>query len=192
MTTQWLLEEAGTITEKNIDLVKRRLNQLSAQQLSWKPAPHVWSVLEVVAHLNTYAHFYHKAFKHKISITRFRTPKETFSSSPLGRSAWASMKLGKQNNIKRKFRAPKNYDATLHPELITEHLLEDYLNSQQEFLQILESSVAVNLRKVKVPISISKLVRLRLGDAFLFVAYHNERHMQQIINLMKHPKFPKK
>jgi len=59
-------------------------------------------------------------------------------------------------------------------------------------VEIAESAATVNLRKVKVPISISKIVRLRLGDALLFVAYHNERHMQQMLNLKKHPNFPKK
>jgi hypothetical protein len=39
-------------------------------------------------------------------------------------------------------------------------------------------------------ISISKIIRLRLGDALLFVVYHNERHVQQAKNLLKHPKFP--
>ena len=48
------------------------------------------------------------------------------------------------------------------------------------------------LKKVKVPISISKLVRLRLGDALLFVAYHNDRHMEQALNLTKNAQFPKK
>jgi hypothetical protein len=48
------------------------------------------------------------------------------------------------------------------------------------------------LRRVKIPISISKIIRLRLGDALLFVTYHNERHFQQIANLMAMRDFPKK
>jgi hypothetical protein len=50
----------------------------------------------------------------------------------------------------------------------------------------------VNLRKVKIPISISKIVRLKLGDALLFVVYHNERHMYQALSILSHAKFPKK
>lgn len=192
MTTQWLLEEVGTVTEKNIDVIKRRVSSLSDQQLNWRSTAQAWSINEVLAHLNSYALFYHEAFQTKIANTRFRLPKETFTSSPLGRSAWISMKLGKQNNVKRKFNAPKNYDPRLKPELVTTTLVNDFLATQQELLSIIESSVAVSLRKVKVPISISKLVRLRLGDALLFVAYHNERHVQQIQNILKDPKFPKK
>jgi len=192
MTTQWLLEEVATITERNLDLIKKKFTSLSENQLNWRPNAQTWSCLEIFAHLNGYASFYHAAFNKKIEITRFRTPSAQFSSSPLGRSAWQSMKLGKEKNIKRRFNAPKDYNPTVTPSLVNETTLLDFQNHQKELLNILEKSVAVNLRKVKVPISISKIVRLRLGDAFLFVAYHNERHMQQALNLLKHPQFPKK
>lgn len=192
MTTQWLLEEVATITERNLDFIKKKFSALSENQLGWKPNAQTWSCLEIFAHLNGYADFYHTAFHKKIEITRFRVPSAQFTSSPLGRSAWQSMKLGKQKNIKRRFNAPKDYNPSVTPSLVKESTLIDFQEYQKDLLNILEKSVAVNLRKVKVPISISKIVRLRLGDAFLFVAYHNERHMQQALNLLKHPQFPKK
>ena len=192
MTTQWLLTEVATITERNIQLLKGKFSAYSSAQLSWKPNEGTWSLNEVFAHLNSYATYYHTAFIDRIEKTRFRTPRETFASSPLGRSAWQSMKLGKQNNVKRKFNAPKAYNPTVNPSMVNEQEVQYFLKAQYELLTVLEKSIAVSLRKVKVPISISKIIRLRLGDALLFVAYHNERHMQQAINLTKHPKFPKK
>jgi hypothetical protein len=192
MTTQWVLHEVATITERNIQLLKTKYANYSDKQLNWKPNPQTWSLIENFAHLNEYAGFYHAAFLRRIATTRFRIPREQFASSPLGRSAWVSMKLGKQNNIKRKFNAPKAYNPTIHPEIVHENGVQLLLAGQQELLQVLEASIAVNMRKVKVPISISKIIRLRLGDALLFVAYHNERHMQQALNLTKMPQFPKK
>ena len=192
MTTQWLLEEVAGITERNLDLIKKKFSGYSEQQLNWKPNPGTWSCLEIFAHLNAYSNFYHPAFHKKIAITRFRTPSTVFTSSPLGRSAWQTMKLGKEKNVKRRFNSPKDYNPSIHPNLVKETTLADFVHQQKELLNILEASVAVNLRKVKVPISISKMVRLRLGDALLFAAYHNERHMQQAINLTKLPQFPKK
>ncbi|MFN5911333.1 MAG: DinB family protein, partial [Bacteroidota bacterium] len=58
-------------------------------------------------------------------------------------------------------------------------------------LSIFELARSVNIRKAKIPISISKIIRFRLGDAFLYVVYHNERHLQQAINILDHPRFPK-
>lgn len=192
MTTQWVLNEVATITEKNIQLLKTKFSAYSEKQLTWKPNEHTWSLVEIFAHLNEYAQFYHAAFFDRMEKTRFRTPKEQFVSSPLGRSAWQSMKLGKQNNVKRKFNAPKAYNPVLHPEIVSDNEVNRLLASQNELLKVLEKSIEVNIRKVKVPISISKIIRLRLGDALLFVAYHNERHFQQAINLTKLAQFPKK
>jgi DinB superfamily len=192
MTTQWVFNEVSTITERNLQVLKQKIAELSENQLRWKPNDASWSILEVAAHLNEYARFYHEAFSKRIEKTRFREPKDNFVSSPLGRSAWISMKLGNARNVKRKFNAPKGYNPLLHPELVTGNDIMILIAGQQELLGIFEKATAVNIRKVKVPISISKIIRLRLGDALLFVAYHNERHIQQAINLTKLPQFPKK
>lgn len=192
MTTQWVLNELTSVTERNLQQVKKRLSGLSEKQLQWKPTEEAWNIVEIAAHLNEYARFYHAAFRSRIEKTRFRQPKENFVSSPLGRSAWMSMKLGNAKNVKRKFNAPKQYNPTFSPQLVRADGIEQLIRSQQELLQLIESASEVNIRKVKVPISISKIIRLRLGDALLFVVYHNERHIQQAINLIQSPKFPKK
>jgi len=192
MTTQWVLDEVATITERNIQLLKQKFSGLSENQLTWRPNESTWSITEVFAHLNEYARFYHEAFHRRIDRTRFREPKEIFVSSPLGRSAWVSMKLGNAKNVKRRFNAPKAYNPLVNPKLVTGNEIETLLAGQQELIGVLEKSLGVNIRKVKVPIAISKIIRLRLGDALLFVAYHNERHFQQAINLTKMAQFPKK
>jgi len=192
MTTQWVFDEVAAITERNIQLLKQKFSGLSDQQLRWKPNESTWNILEIFAHLNEYAKFYHSAFHRRIDRTRFREPREIFTSSPLGRSAWVSMKLGNAKNVKRRFNAPKNYNPSVNSQLVTGNDLNTLLEGQHELISVLEKALAVNIRKVKVPIAISKIVRLRLGDALLFVAYHNERHFQQAINLTKMAQFPKK
>lgn len=192
MTTRELRMTLSDITNNNIQQATSWMSKLSENQLNWRPNPGIWSITEVLAHLNSYARYYHPVMFKKIEVTRFRTTKDEFMSSPLGRSAWKSMKLGRLNNVKRKFKAPKGYNPSIDSELIQGNELADFLNSQEEFLKIIDAASEVNMRKVKIPISISKIVRLRLGDALLFVAYHNERHMQQILNLKTHKNFPRK
>ena len=102
------------------------------------------------------------------------------------------MKLGNAKNIKRRFKSPKGTNPRIDKALITGKETEKFIEQQEHLLKIIESARSVGLRKVKIPISISRIVRLRLGDALMFVIYHNQRHVQQIINLMNHPKFPKK
>lgn len=190
--TNTLIDELIATTVSNQNFITSKVLQLTDKQLNWRQNTNTWSVNEVLAHLNEYANYYNEVFTDRIEKTKFKDPKEIFTSSPLGRSAWKSMKLGNARNIKRKFKAPRNYNPTFYPELITNQDAENFVDYQTTFIDILEKAKQVNLRKVKVPISISKIVRLRLGDALMFVTYHNERHIEQIKNLVKHTNFPKK
>jgi hypothetical protein len=173
-------------------LVKKKCTHLGENQILWRPQKDSWNIQEVLSHLNRYSSYYHHFFIDKINNTKFKSVKENFVSSPLGKSAWRSMKLGRANNIKRKFKAPKNFNPSADPTILDKAPVNIFLEKQMEMMNILEEANAVNLKKVKIPISISKLVRLRLGDALMFVIYHNERHVQQINNILAHPNFPKK
>jgi hypothetical protein len=190
MKTEELFIEISTKTRNNFEFITKHLNKLKENQLNWKPNATSWSANEILSHLNQYASFYHEAFLTKIENTKFREPKAQFISSPLGKSAWKSMKLGGANNIKRKFQSPKNYNPTLQPEIIQSNALEIFEKYQVELIDIFEKAKHVNIQRIKIPISISKFIRLKLGDALLFVVYHNERHMQQIKNLLEHRAFP--
>ena len=192
MTTKELIHIVTKITQENIELVNKSIRKMSENQLNWIPNPGVWSVTQVLAHLNEYGRYYHPTLTRKIENTRFDSTKEAFVSSPLGRSAWKSMKLGNAKNVKRKFRAQKGYNPSFDKDLVKGNEIDVFLEQQNELLTIIEKSEKVNMRRVKIPISISKIIRLRLGDALLFVVYHNQRHMQQIFNLKTNPNFPKK
>lgn len=191
MTSKELLSELRTITERNIDLLRQRFSDLSEQQKRWKKDSNSWSILEVFAHLNAYANYYHLVFANRIETTRFRDPKDNFISSPLGKSAWKSVKLGNAKNVKRRMKSPKSFNPTFETNLIQGTDIETFEKDQLHLLTILTKAEEVNLRKVKVPISISKIIRLRLGDALQFVIYHNERHMQQALNIIENKSFPK-
>lgn len=192
MTTKQLIEDIRKITLTNLEIIRKKMNYLNENQRSWKQNETSWSINEIFAHLNEYAKFYHATFKNRIEKTRFREPRENFISSPLGRSSWQAMKLGNAKNVKRKFKAQRGYNPSIDKSIVTGNDVADFEKGQEELLSIIENAQKVNLRKVKVPISISKIIRFRLGDALMFVAYHNERHMQQALNVMANPKFPKK
>ena len=192
MTTKELLQSAREITQENIDYIQKSIVKLSENQINWRPNPGVWSISEILAHMNEYSHYYHPVFKRRIENTRFNSTKEDFISSPLGRSAWKSMKLGRLNNVKRKFKAQKGYNPTIDPSLVKGNEVDQFLLLHTEFFEVIDLAENVNLKRVKIPISISKIIRLRLGDALLFVTYHNQRHLQQIKNLRESRNFPKK
>ncbi len=187
-----LIANLKGITQENLSFVQKKCVHLGEQQMIWRSSSTSWSIQEVLSHLNSYSEYYNKLILSKIRRKKHKNAKEQFISSPLGRSAWRSMKLGRANNIKRKFQATKNYNPTTNPDLLDEHSVENFIHSQEEMLTILDKAKEVNLKKIKIPMSISKIIRLRLGDALMFVIYHNERHIQQIKNILNHSNFPKK
>ena len=57
--------------------------------------------------------------------------------------------------------------------------LKRFTEQQQQIITLLNNAKTVNLDKTKTAISISKLIRLKLGDTFRVLIYHNERHIKQ-------------
>ena len=57
--------------------------------------------------------------------------------------------------------------------------IDKFIANQQIMLQLLAKSKHLNLQKVKTNISISTLIKLRLGDTLRFVIYHYQRHLDQ-------------
>lgn len=191
MTTHELILELNSITNKSLEQVSHQIKGLSDTQRSWKSDTNSWNINEIFSHLNAFSSYYNATFLYKFEVTKFKTPTDEFISSPLGRSAWKSMKLGNAKNVKRKFNAIRTMNPKTNPELKTINSIEDFEQNLIQLLTIITRSATVNIRKVKIPISFSKIVRLRLGDALLYVVYHNERHVQQALNLINHPNFPK-
>lgn len=190
MSTKALFREIERVTNENILNIEENFIPLNDNQLNWKIRSDVWSIREIFAHVYEYAKYYHSSFSKKIDTTRFREPSENFISSPLGKSMWSAMKLGKAGNVKRKIKSQKLYNPLIVKSIVTDHSLVDFLKSQKELLQIIERAKTVNIRKAKIKLANNTVIKFRLGDAFLYVVYHNQRHIQQALNFLKHPKFP--
>lgn len=191
MTSVQLLQELIDKTEANRRFLNTSVIHMSSNQLNWQKNTQSWSINHVLAHLNEYAKYYHSEFKRKIEQTRYTEPMDSFVSSPLGKSAWGAMKLGNAQNIKRSFKSPKLYNPLVNASIATADPSAVFVENQTALIDLLNAARNVSLKKVKIPISISKIVRLRLGDAFQFVIYHNERHMQQIKRIIEQSDFPK-
>jgi hypothetical protein len=58
-------------------------------------------------------------------------------------------------------------------------VITKFLDQQKQLLELLTKAQSVDLNKVKTSISISRWIKLRLGDTLRVVIYHNQRHMKQ-------------
>jgi hypothetical protein len=82
-----------------------------------------------------------------------------------------------------KYPSPKAYDPN-RTGTTTAEALPTFLRQQQTTLQLLERARRVNLEAIRVPVSITSIIQLRLGDCFRFVIMHNQRHVQQAVKVV--------
>lgn len=186
-----LLKKLADLTGILSDEVRKNFIELTPEQLFWRPNDKTWSIAKCLAHLNAYYSFYIPVFKERIKNTRFRTPGQYFVSSPLGTASILAVKLGKVKNVKRRLKAAKDYNPLINATLPTENAVHEFLAYQDEMQKLIADSRFINVRKAKCTLAVTSLIKLRLGDAFQVVVYHNERHIEQAKNLLKLSGFPK-
>lgn len=151
-----------------------QFNQLTSEQLNWKAHSKSWSILECLEHLNRYSHFYHPEIKQRLQATPYTQALEYFNSGWLGNYFAESMlpreKLNKMNTFK-----------SMNPlgSALDHAVIDTFIRDQKQLLNLLDQARKVNLQKVKTAVSISKWIKLRLGDTFRVLIYHNQRHIVQ-------------
>ncbi|MEM6963476.1 MAG: DinB family protein [Bacteroidota bacterium] len=150
------------------------LESLNNEILNWRSSEKSWSVLECFEHLNRYGDFYLSEIEKSINEGKKVEENEIFKSGWLGNYFANSMlpkeKLNKMNTFK-----------SMNPlgSALDKSTLEKFINQQKQMLQLLGKARTVDLSKTKTAISISNWIKLRLGDTFRVVIYHNQRHVVQ-------------
>lgn len=172
LRTELLRQELLTITERLIAAAKE-LRLLSPEQLNQKKNPDSWSILECLEHLNLYGDFYLPAIEKQMIAHSEQKPEAIFRSGIIGNYFANLMRKTKGNKMKSP--ADKNPSNSV----LSVTTIDRFIKQQELLKSLLQKSGRVSLTRVKVPISISKLIRLRLGDTLRFVVYHNERHVAQ-------------
>ncbi|GGG64621.1 DinB family protein [Epilithonimonas arachidiradicis] len=173
-----LFSELKIITENNIEFAESLLNQ-NNETLNFRASEDSWSILECLEHLNFYGLFYLPEIENRILETRFQETKSEFKSGILG-NYFANMMLPKEKLNKMKTLKISN---PIHQQL-NRSVINEFINQQNKMLELLEKAKTVDLEKTKTSISISKWIKLKLGDTFRFVIYHNRRHIKQAENVL--------
>ncbi|HZF64594.1 MAG TPA: DinB family protein [Chitinophagaceae bacterium] len=147
-----------------------------------QPIPGQWSVSQIIEHLNTYGRYYIPAIDRAMASSSLQR-EAWFNSGALGNYFTNMMRPKNVFEVKNKMKTQKSHapDNNLQPDKV----LNEFEEQQQKLLQLLEVARNKNLNKIRIPISISKLVRLRLGDTFRFLIAHEQRHFIQARNAIK-------
>ena len=177
ITSEKLIQDLIERTRININQAEK-FSLLSTEKLNWRAENDSWSILECFEHLNLYGDFYISEIKKRIENSNTQ-PKENFKSGLLG-NYFAKSMLPKENLNKMKTFKDKNPIGSK----LDKSTIERFVSQQEKILNLLDKSREIDLNKTKTAISISKLIKLKIGDTFRVVIYHNERHLEQAKKLL--------
>lgn len=129
-----------------------------------------WSVAQCLEHLNSYGNYYLPQIEK--TLCNKQSDSSTFTSGWLGNYFTKSMDPTAGNKMK----ALKGHIPDV--ELDTYAVVAEFIQQQEKLLAYLRQARNADL-DVRIPITISNLIRLKLGDVFQFLIMHDERHIQQ-------------
>ena len=157
--------------------IKNQVEQLKNEDLyslTWKEDQNSWSILECLEHLNLYGNFYLPEIESKIKNTKTKNDPE-FKSGFLGNYFAKSMLPKEKLNKMKTFKDKNPLNAQLDKTVI-----DYFIDQQNKLIDLLNQSKRVSLSKTKTNISITSLIKLKLGDTFQFFINHIIRHIAQI------------
>lgn len=170
--SQLLLDDLCSLTRKHTQIVKDWLTEDPADFFK-KASPEGWNALECIAHLNRYSKFYNKEIAEALNTSKADTA--AYYSSGIFGEYFA--KVIHPDHSKKQMNTPAAMNTLNAP--VDKNEFEEFIRNQEELLELLLKARKVHLGKVKTGTSISKFIRLKLGDTLRFVIYHNERHIRQ-------------
>ena len=177
--TKVLLDELYTQTEYFLEKAVQNWQNMPLDSFHKKPAPTAWSAAQCLEHLNIYGRYYLPALEKAIAKAEHNgyQSDDTFKSGWLGNYFYNLMLPNTEGVLKKKMKAPTNAVPTEKPD--ARAMIAEFIDQQERMLQLIERARKVNLSKVRVPISIMQWLKLKVGDTFLFMAAHHDRHILQ-------------
>lgn len=149
---------------------------LSEEKLNKQPTPDEWSIAQCLWHLNSYGYFYLPLIED--AINKKGTSRLPFKSGWLGGYFTSMMN---PTTGKKKFKAFKNHRPPVIKDAHAEVAI--FIHQQETLLLYIRKAAYADLNQ-RIPISISTLVKLKLGDVFAFMVAHIERHLQQAMRMV--------
>lgn len=145
-----------------------------------QPSPGKWSVIQVLEHLNMYGNHYLPALEK--ALLRAKPSSPFFKPGWLG-DYFTRIMQPKDGVVSNKMQTPKSHQPTAKPDAFP--VIQTFSTQQLYLLQLLEQAKEKNIGSVRVPISLTRFIKMKAGDTFRFLIAHEQRHFVQIANTLQ-------
>jgi hypothetical protein len=137
------------------------------------PAPDGgWSIAQCLDHLNGYGNFYLPAIEKGLQSRQDQG--ELYKPTWLGNYF---TKMLDPDTGKRKMKTFRKHNPP--PNLDAKKVVAEFIRQQEHFLELIRAARGRDLNKIMIPTTISRFIRMNLGDTIRFLIAHNERHIRQ-------------
>ena len=140
-----------------------------------QPEAGKWSVIQALEHLNSYGRYYLPAIEE--ALKKPVRSQQYFHPGWLG-DYFTTLMAPKEGAVTNKMKAPRNHRPGFHAD--AKPVLDEFVEQQHRLLELLERAKERNIGAARVPTSLTKLIRLKVGDTFRFFIAHEQRHFVQI------------
>lgn len=172
INTKILLDQLEEKTETHLKEAILFFQNLNTEILLRPSVTGGWSIAQCLDHLNSYGHYYLPRIEK--GLAKNKRYRSTFKSSWLGAYF---IRIMDPKTSKSKYKAFKGHQPS--PLLDAHAVVAEFIRQQEQLQAYLRQAQTSDLNTVKIPISIMKCLRLKLGDVFQFIIAHNERHLLQ-------------
>lgn len=171
-------------------LEKTKKNTLVGKQLLSEPESLLrmrlndksWNVLDCLEHI-------HRSYEHYFplledSLAKSSYPAEdTYRSGPF-RSRLINGLMPKNGQRKLRMKTFQNMEPQTDG-VPLETVFENFLKDRERLMQAIEAAQSKSLNRIKIVSAAGNWFKLRLGDCFLFLEAHDQRHLVQAQECLK-------
>ena len=182
-----VFSKQGLITEllDRTELIKASTQpflRLTEEQLNFKPGADKWSIAEIFGHLNIVHNIQIRGILSRITLAP-DVKTEHFRSGWLGGWLYERM-MPRPDGTVFKIPSPRSFHASKEG-LDGHDELQRFLHQCDALDDIFRHVSTKDLQGIRIPLSFSKFLRLRLGDNLRYIVAHNERHLLQAHRVTK-------
>jgi len=180
------LRHCSDEVKKITSAVENLVRDLTDSQLGWKPEAGVWSIAQCLEHLAKTARNDLPGLRSAISEGR--------SSQLLGRSPFRYGLFGRLltkvmgEHVSIKFKSPAVYRPAQHTH--PRQAVDEFFLRQQELLNCIQDANGLHLARVRMSIPGHEYLKLSIGQEFILLMVHEQRHLAQAERIRRNPRFP--
>ncbi|MCR5887970.1 DinB family protein [Hymenobacter sp. J193] len=173
MKTQPFLQQLHNQVHELLAVLSTELEPRNGQALQFKPSATSWSVLECLEHLNRYSRFYNPALRKALAAGHKAGTDAEVGFSWLGRKSYETVRP-ENRKLQKTLRHMNPSQSAL-----SRDVLKEFRQHQETLLELLRQAETTDLNRKAVPVEFFCVLKLRVGEALLFVVAHQQRHVQQ-------------